>query len=117
MVDSTNAGILRCAQNDMVQWFFSSRLESGGPSRLTGLSFGVLGLLELSDSNSAVWENGPDFQASTHRSDKIGQRADVHVSSALDFGNGGLVYAQDFRKVFLASGDEPRAAREAASPG
>ena len=43
----------------MVQWFFSSRLESGGPSRLTGLSFGVLGLLELSDSNSAVWENGP----------------------------------------------------------
>ena len=66
-----------------------------------GLSFGVLGLLELTDSNSAVREDGPDFHVSTHRSDKIGERADVHVSSALDFGNGRLVYAQDFPKVLL----------------
>ena len=75
--------------------------RSSRPSRLTRFSFGVLVLLELSDRNNAVRKDSPDFQVSTHRSDKIGQRADVHVSSALDFGNGGLVYAQDFRKVLL----------------
>ncbi len=66
-----------------------------------GLSFGVLGLLKLSDRNNAVREDSPDFEVSTHGSNKIGQRADVHISSALDFGNGGLVYAQEFRKVLL----------------
>src|SRR3989442_13529201 len=79
----------------------SRLLESGRPSRPIGASFGFLRLLELCDRNNAVREDGPDFQASTHGSDKIGQRTDVHVSSALDFRNGGLVYAQDFRKVLL----------------
>src|SRR5690242_18681719 len=58
-----------------------------------GLSSGVLALLEL--------ENGPDFEASSHGSNKIGQRADVHVSSTLDFRNGRLVYAEEFRQVLL----------------
>ena len=29
MLDSTNAGILRYAQNDTAQWFFSNLLELG----------------------------------------------------------------------------------------
>src|SRR5438552_4037441 len=65
------------------------------------LSFGVLGLLELGDRNSAVRENSPDFEVSTHGFNKIGECADVHVSSALDFGNGRLVDAQNFPKVLL----------------
>jgi len=28
LLDSTNAGILRCAQNDKAQWFFSGLLET-----------------------------------------------------------------------------------------
>jgi hypothetical protein len=57
---------------------------------------------ELADAHDTTWHDGTDFKFAAHSLDDFPKRADEHVRTPFDFGDGGLSDVQNVSQLFLS---------------